>query len=442
MEIKLSDHFTYKRLFRFVLPSIFMMVFTSVYGVVDGYFVSNFAGKIPFAAVNLIMPFPMILSSFSFMIGTGGTALVSFALGEGKEEKARQYFSLFVYITIGSGILLTILGIIFMKKIAYYLGARGDMLTYCVQYGKLLTLFLVPFMLQILFQSFLVAAEKPNLGLKMTIASGIANMLLDYIFIALLNGGVKGAAIATGVSQLIGGFIPLMFFARKNGTPLYLTKTRFEFRAFAKACFNGSSELMTNLSMSFVNMLYNIQLLKFAGENGVAAYGVIMYTNFVFVSIFLGYSIGMAPVIGYNYGSGNKKEMHNVFIKSIIFNLISGILMFASALLLSSVLSQIFVGYDAELYSITKTAFIIYSISYAFAGFNIYASSFFTALGNGIISAIISFLRTFLFQTIAVLILPLIFGLDGIWFAIVAAEALSLIVSSIFIIKNKNKYGY
>ena len=442
MDIKLSDHFTYKRLFRFVLPSIFMMIFTSVYGVVDGFFVSNYAGKTPFAAVNLIMPVPMLLGAFGFMIGTGGTALVSFTLGEGKEKRAREYFSLLVYVTIVVGFVLTVLGIIFMEPVAYFLGARDKMLTYCVQYGRILTISLIPFMLQIMFQSFLISAERPAFGLVVTVAAGVANIVLDYLLIAVLDGGIIGAALATSISQFIGGFIPLIFFMRKNGTPLYLTKTKLYLRALGRSCFNGASELMTNISMSLVNMLYNIQLLKFAGENGVAAYGVIMYANFVFVSIFLGYSIGTAPIIGYNYGASNKKELKNVFKKSIIFNIVSGILMLVLAILLADTLSRIFVGYDKDLFDMTKTAFVIYSISFVFAGLNIYASSFFTALGNGFVSAVISFLRTLLFQTIAVLILPLLLGLNGIWLAIVAAEIMALVVAIAFTVKNKKRYGY
>lgn len=442
MKIKLSDHFTYKRLFRFVLPSIAMMIFISVYGVVDGFFVSNYAGKTEFAAVNLIMPFPMILGAFGFMIGTGGSALVSIILGEGKEQKAKEIFSMLIYVTVILGVILTVLGVIFTKKIAIFFGAEGEMLKHCVTYGRLLLIALVPFMLQNVFQSFLVTAEKPTFGLIITVISGIINMVLDYLFIGVLDGGVRGAALATGISQFVGGFIPLAYFILPNKSQLQLVKAKIDWRALFKTCFNGSSELMTNLSLSIVNMLYNFQLLRIAKEDGVAAYGVIMYVNFIFVAVFLGYAIGTAPIVGYHYGAGNKDEMKNVYTKSILFNVVSGTLMCIVAVLMSGFLAGLFVGYDEGLKQMTQRGFIIYSISFMVMGLNIYASSFFTALGNGLVSALISFLRTLLFQVVALLVLPIFFGLDGIWFSIVAAEGVALFVSFGFLMVKRKKYGY
>ena len=442
MKIKLSDHFTYKRLLRFVLPSIAMMIFISVYGVVDGFFVSNYAGKTEFAAVNLIMPFPMILGAFGFMIGTGGSALVSITLGEGKERKAKEIFSMLIYVTVILGAILTILGVIFTKKIAIFFGAEGEMLKHCVTYGRLLLIALVPFMLQNVFQSFLVTAEKPTFGLIITVISGVINMVLDYLFIGVWDGGVVGAALATGISQFVGGFIPLVYFILPNKSQLQLVKAKIDWQALLKTCFNGSSELMTNLSISIVNMLYNFQLLKIASEDGVAAYGVIMYVNFIFVAVFLGYAIGTAPIVGYHYGAGNKDEMKNVFKKSMLFNVLTGIVMCVAAMLLSGFLAQLFVSYDESLKQMTQRGFIIYSISFLVMGLNIYASSFFTALGNGLVSALISFLRTLLFQVVALLVLPVFFGLDGIWFSIVAAEGVALFVSFGFLITKRKKYGY
>lgn len=442
MDIKLSDHFTYKRLFRFVLPSIVMMIFTSIYGVVDGLFVSNFAGKTEFAAVNLIMPFPMLLGAFGFMIGTGGSAVVSKTLGEGKEDKAREYFSMLVYVTLVAGVILSVLGVIFIRSIARWLGATDALMEYCVSYGRLLLIALTPFMLQNVFQSFFVTAERPDLGLKITVLAGLTNIVLDFLMIGVWKWGVEGAALATGISQVVGGVVPLFFFARENGSPLRLTKAKMDWRIFSHTCLNGSSELMTNLSLSLVNMLYNVQLLKYAGENGVAAYGVIMYVNFIFISIFIGYSIGMAPIVGYHYGAGNHSELKNVYGKSICFNIVTGVVMCLSAIALSGVLSNLFVGYDEQLCEMTKLGFTIYSLSFVVIGLNIFASAFFTALGNGLISALISFLRTFLFQMIAVLVLPLIFGLNGIWMAIVVAEGVALIVSILFLGTNKKKYHY
>lgn len=442
MKIKLSDHFTYGRLFRFVLPSIAMMIFTSIYGVVDGFFVSNYAGKIEFAAVNLILPFPMMLGAFGFMIGTGGSALVSITLGEGRKKEANEYFSMLIYVTIGVGLVLTVLGVIFTRQIAIFLGAEGEMLTHCVKYGRILLLALVPFMLQNVFQSFLVTAEKPTFGLVITLIAGFTNMILDYVFIGVLEGGVVGAALATGISQLVGGIVPLVYFFIPNKSQLRLVRAKLNISALWKTCFNGSSELMTNLSISLVNMLYNFQLIRFAGEDGVAAYGVIMYVNFIFIAVFLGYAIGTAPIIGYHYGAGNKDEMKNVYKKSIGFNIVSGIVMCVVAIALSGMLAGIFVGYDADLYSMTQKGFAIYSIAFLVMGLNIYGSSFFTALGNGLVSALISFLRTLLFQVIAVLVLPIFFELNGVWFAIVAAEGVALIVTIAFLVLCRKKYGY
>lgn len=442
MEIKLSDHFTYRRLLRFVLPSIIMMIFTSIYGVIDGFFVSNYVGKIEFAAVNLIMPFPMMLGAFGFMIGTGGSALVSMTMGEGKKKEANEIFSMLIKVTIIVGIVLTVVGILFTREIAILLGATEDLLEPCVTYGRLLMCALTPFMLQNVFQSFMVTAEKPNLGLTITVIAGLTNVVLDYTLIGVLRWGVVGAALATGISQVVGGIIPLIYFARKNSSELKLVPAKINFRALGKTCFNGSSELMTNLSLSLVNMLYNLQLIKYAGEDGVAAYGVIMYVNFIFVAVFIGYSIGTAPIIGYNYGAGNTVEMKNVFKKSIKFNILAGVLMCALAVLSAGVLAGIFVGYDAELLAMTKRGFAIYSLSFVVMGLNIYGSSFFTALGDGLTSALISFLRTLLFQMIAVLLLPMLFGLDGIWMAIVVAESVALVVTIGLLLGNRKKYKY
>lgn len=442
MEIKLSDHFTYKRLFRFVIPSVVMMIFTSIYGVVDGFFVSNFVGKTEFAAVNLIMPFPMLLGAFGFMIGTGGSALVAMKLGEGKKKEANEMFSMLIKVTIIGGVVLSVLGIIFTRNIAIVMGATEDLLEHCVTYGRILLVAITAFMLQNVFQSFLVTAEKPKLGLLTTVIAGLTNVVLDFVLIGVLKWGVVGAALATGISQFVGGLIPLIYFLRENNSELKLVTSKLNFRILGKTCFNGSSELMTNLSLSLVNMLYNLQLMEYAGENGVAAYGVIMYVNFIFVAVFIGYSIGSAPIIGYNYGAGNNVEMKNVFKKSIKFNVFAGILMCVSAIMLSGVLAGIFVGYDAELFEMTKKGFAIYSISFLVMGLNIYSSSFFTALGNGLISALISLLRTLLFQMVAVLVLPFIFELNGIWMSIIVAEVTALVVTISLLVANRKKYGY
>lgn len=442
MEIKLSDHFNFRRLFRFVLPSVVMMIFTSIYGVVDGFFVSNYAGKTEFAAVNLIMPFPMMLGAFGFMIGTGGSALVSMTLGQGKQKEANDIFSMLIKVTILGGIIISAIGFIFTREIAVAMGATEDMLEFCVTYGRILLISLTAFMLQNVFQSFLVTAEKPTLGLIVTVMAGLTNVVLDFVLIGVLHGGVVGAAAATGISQMVGGIVPLIYFFRKNSSPLKLGFAKVNFRALGKACFNGSSELMTNVSMSLVNMLYNFQLMKYAGENGVAAYGVIMYVNFIFIAVFIGYAVGTAPIVGYNYGAGNTLELKNIYRKSLGFNVLGGLVMCGAAVGMSGVLAGIFVNYDPVLFEMTKRGFMIYSFSFLFAGVNIYGSSFFTALGNGLISAVISFLRTLLFQVAAVLILPVFFELDGIWCSIVVAEIMALIITIIFLAANRKRYGY
>ena len=442
MKIQLSDHFTTPRLLRFVFPSIVMMIFTSIYGVVDGLFVSNYVGKTPFAAVNLIMPFLMIMGAVGFMFGTGGSAVVSQSLGEGKPDKANQYFSMMVYVVIGSGIVLTLAGLLFLRPIAAAFGATGEMLDNCVVYGRIILCTLTAFMLQNVFQSFLVTAERPQLGLAVTVAAGVANMVLDFVFIAVFQWGIAGAAAATAASQLIGGLIPLIYFIKPNTSRLRLVKTRLNARILGKTCINGSSELMTNISMSLVNILYNFQLMRYIGEDGVAAYGIIMYVSFTFAAIFIGYSIGSAPVIGYHYGAGNYTELKGLFRKSIFLITLWNIVLTILAVLTAQPLAQIFVGYDASLTALTRRALCLYSLSFLVMGLNIFGSAFFTALGNGVVSAAISFLRTLLFQVVAVLMLPILLGIDGIWLAIVAAEALALIVTVFFFVRKRNYYHY
>lgn len=441
--IKLSDHFTYKRLLRFVLPSVIMMVFTSVYGIVDGVFVSNFVGKTPFAAVNLIMPVLMILGAVGFMIGTGGTAIVSQTLGEGKRELADRYFSLLVYVTAILGVMLSALGIAMMPLMAKWLGAEGELLENCVVYGRWVLVGLPFFMLQNVFQSFAVTAERPKFGLAVTVAAGVTNMVLDALLVAVFPMGIAGAAIATAISQFVGGVVPLVFFFRKNnGTVLTLGKTQWYGKVFLKTCTNGSSELMSNISMSVVTILYNFQLMKLAGENGIAAYGTIMYIGFIFAAIYIGYAIGCAPLIGFNYGAGNKSELKNLLRMSIFALSVTGVAMTIASFALARPLSSIFVGYDAELCDMTVVGMRFYSFSFLLCGFNIFGSAFFTALGNGLVSALISFLRTLVFQCLSVAILPVFFGLNGVWSAIIVAELASLALTIVFMLANAGRYGY
>lgn len=442
MKIYLSDKFTYGKLLRFTAPSIIMMIFTSIYGVVDGFFVSNYVGKTPFAAVNFIYPFLMILGTVGFMFGTGGSAIVAKTLGENNEEKANRLFSFFVYISVALGAVIAVLAFIFIRPIAAALHAEGELLENCVLYGRIFILGLPMYVLQMEFQSFFVTAGKPGLGFLSTVAGGLTNMIFDALFIVVFKWGLAGAAAATVMGQCVGGIIPLVYFFRPNTSLLRLGKTNFDGAALLKATTNGSSELMSNISMSLVSMLYNVQLIKYAGEDGVSAYGVLMYVNLVFLAIFIGYSIGTAPVIGYHYGAKNPAEIGSILKKSFVIIGISSLSMLGFSEVMAEPLSRIFVGYDPALYEMTVHGFRIFSFQFLFAGVSIFASSFFTALSNGGVSAMISFLRTLVFQTAAILILPLIWKLDGIWISIVAAELVSFVVSLIYIAAKRKKYGY
>ena len=442
MKIQLSDHFTYRKILRFTLSSIATMIFTSIYGVVDGFFVSNFVGKTSFTAVNFIMPFLMILGTFGFMFGTGGSALVSKMMGEGDEVRAKRIFSMITYISVGVGALLAVFGIAFLRPMAALLGAEGEMLKECVIYGRIILAALPAFMLQMQFQSFFVTAEKPQLGLISTVLAGCANMLLDALFIAVFHWQIEGAAIATAISQLIGGLFPLFYFGRKNDSRLRLTRASFDGGALIKICTNGSSEFLSNISMSLVGMLYNMQLMRYEGEDGVAAYGVLMYVSMIFVATFVGYSIGTAPIIGYHYGAGNHGELKNLLKKSLVIIGVISVCMFVLGEVLARPLSLVFVSYDPELLTLTLRGFLIFSFSFLFCGIAIFGSAFFTALNNGLVSAMISFLRTLVFQVAAILILPAFLGTDGIWAAIVAAEVLASLAAVAYILGMRKKYHY
>lgn len=442
MNIKLSDSFTTTRLLRFVFPSIIMMVFTSIYGVVDGFFVSNYAGKTAFASVNLIMPFIMITSGLGFMFGTGGSALVSMKLGQKDSETANRYFSMIVYVTCVLGICLSIFGFIFTPQIARILGATDDMMHDCILYGRINMIFNMPYMLQSLFQTFFITAQKPRLGLYTTVAAGVSNMVLDFLLVGVIPWGVAGAAIATGVSQCVGGLLPIVYFARKNGSLLRFSRTKLERQPILKAAGNGSSEFMSNISSSLISMLYNLQLMKYIGENGVAAYGVLMYVQFIFLAIYIGYTVGVSPVISYHYGAENTKEVQSLFRKSYKLIISAGVILSLTAHFAAPVISSIFVGYDAGLKALTEHAFTLFAIMFLPAGFNILSSAFFTALNNGKVSACISFMRTLVFQFFSILCLPLLLGEDGIWLSAVTSEVGALCVSVFFLIACRNQYHY
>lgn len=442
MSIKLSDHFDYKRLLRYALPSIVMMVFTSIYGIVDGFFVSNYAGKTPFAAVNLIMPLLLILGCVGFMFGTGGGALIAKTMGERKPDKANELFTLIITVSAASGVVLAALGFFLLRPVAELMGASGELLEQSLIYGRIILLALPFYILQFEFQCLFATAEKPKLGLYVTVASGLANMVLDALLVGVFPFGVAGAAAATAISEFAGGVIPLVYFARENTSRLRLVRFKFDGRALLKTCGNGSSEFMSNVSMSLVSMLYNVQLMKYAGEDGVAAYGVLMYVSMIFQAIFIGYSVGTAPITGYNFGAQNKAELKNLLSRSLRIIFVCALCMFAAGQLLAEPLGKIFVSYDEELLDMTVHAFGIFSFAFLFSGFSIFGSSFFTALNDGLTSALISFLRTLVFQLAAVLLFPLVWGLDGIWLSIVGAEVMSIIATALFLIAKRKRYGY
>ena len=442
MRIQLSDHFTYSKLLRFTLPSMIMMVFTSIYGVVDGVFVSNFVGKTPFAALNLIYPYLMILGAVGFMIGTGGSAVVSMTLGRGDKALANRYFSLMVYAAAIGGAVVSLLAMLALPWVAARLGAEGQMLEDCILYGRIILAFNPCFMLQNVFQSFFVTAEKPKLGLYVTVGAGLTNMVLDALLVGVFPLGLAGAALATGISQAVGALVPIFYFARKNDSILRLGSTGFYGAVLLNTFANGSSELMTNVSLSLVNILFNFQLMSLAGEDGVAAYGVIMYVSFIFAAISIGYAVGSAPVVGFHYGAENSGELKSLLGKSVRLTAGAGIAMAVLAAVLSAPLSKIFVSYDQELLEMTVRGFRVYAFSFLFVSFNIFASSFFTALGNGGVSALISALRTLVFQCVGVLILPILLELDGVWLAVVAAEAAACAVSVLALVLNRKVYRY
>ena len=442
MKIQLSDHFGYKRLLRFVISPILMMICTSLYSIVDGFFVSNFVGKTAFAAVNLYMPLMMGIGAFGFMIGAGGSAIISKTFGEGKKQLANEYFSMLIYITIIFGVICSIIGFLFLEPIILFLGAEGELIQYCMTYGRILLLSQMTFMLQNVFQFFLTAAEKPELSLKISILSGVTNIILDFVFIVIFQWAIAGAAIATAIAQVVGGVVPLIYFVRKNDSWLRLIKTKWYPKVLLKTYTNGSSELMTNISSSIVTILYNLQLMKIAGENGVAAYGVIMYVNFIFFAVFMGYSIGSAPIISYHYGASNDSELKNLFQKSLKLIAITGVIMLGLTEMLAAPLTKIFVYYDQDLYHMTLRGFRLYAFMFLVCGINIWGSAFFTALNNGLISALISFLRTLVFEIGAVLILPIYLGIDGIWLSVLVAEVCALIITTIFFVAKRKQYQY
>lgn len=442
LKIQLSDHFTYKKLLRYTFPSIIMIVFVSLYGIMDGLFVSNFAGKTPFAAISLILPFVAAMGSFGYMIGTGSAAIIAKTLGEGRRDEANQIFSMLIAFTAVIGLILTIIGLLILRPVAMAMGAAGELLENCVLYGSIMLSFQTAFMIQTVFQSIFPAAEKPKLGLALTVTSGMIDILLNALFIIGFGWGVVGAAVSTVIGQLIGSMVPILYFLRNNDSLLRLVKPSFHGRTILKACTNGSSELMTALSSSIVGALCNLQLMKLAGENGIAAYGVIIYANYIFYAVFIGYSMGCAPIISYHYGAENHSELKNLLRKSLIIIGTGSALLTTAAIIFSGSIARFFVGYDPALLALSGRAFALYSVSFLICGFNIFGSAFFTALNNGLISASISFGRTLLFQAAAIMVLPALIGIDGVWLAATVSETMALVLAGSFFIRKKDQYHY
>ncbi len=438
----LKDEYTFIKLLKFTIPTMVTLIFTSIYNVVDSLFISNYVGKEAFASVNFIIPFLLFLGGVGFMFGTGGSALISKTMGEGDKEKPNQLFSLIVYVSFIIGLLLMALGFVFIRPVAILLGAKGTLLEGSLEYGRIIILSVPAFVLQFEFQSFFSTAGKPRLCLYITILAGVTNIILDAIFVAILGWGLKGAALATVISQYLGGILPLIYFSMPNTSFLRLSKPHFNGKALIKVCSNGSSELLSEISMSFVSMLYNVQLLKYAGADGVAAYGVLMSVGFIFHAIFIGYSVGVTPIIGYQYGAEDSLELKNLLKKSFILIGCFAITMFVASLLLSIPLSFLYVGYDKNLFNMTIHAFSIFSFGFLFSGYAIFGSAFFTSLNNGLVSAIISFMRTVVFEVLAVLIFPLFWGINGIWASIVGAEVMAVIMVLFFLATKKKQYGY
>ncbi len=419
-----------------------MMIFTSIYGIVDGVFVSNFSGDRAFAAVNLVMPALMLPGAFGFMIGSGGMALVARKLGEGRNEEAQKVFSMLIYIQMIAGIVFTVIGEIFFDDITMLLGADEQMAPYCIAYGRAVLPGLTAFMLQNSLQGFMITAGRPGMGFLISVTAGVTNMVLDLVFVFFFRRGVTGAAAATVTSQCTGAVIPLFYFIFSRKSPIRLCRTAIKAGPVLRACANGSSEMVSNLSMSAVNILYNMQLMKYAGSDGVAAYGVIMYVSFIFVGIFFGYAIGSTPVISFHFGAGNKEELSSLLHKSLILVGCSAAVLTAAAELSAPMLAGIFVSQKKELMEMTEIAIRLFSLSFLFSWFNILGSAFFTALNNGIISAVISFLRMFAFQTAMIMLLPVFWELYGLWISGTAAELLSLAVTAVLLVTNRKKYGY
>ncbi len=441
MRIQLSDHFTMRRLLRFTLPSIVMMVVTSIYSVVDGLFVANVVGSNALASINIVMPMFLILGAFGFMMGSGGSAEVAKTMGEGREDDAKSYFTTLTIAVAVLGVGLTAATIFFIRPLSYFMGASDLLIEDCVIYGTICLIGNIPYMLQTFFQTFFITAEKPKLGMVLTIASGVTNIVLDWLFIVVFQWGIAGAAVATSIGYAVGGFLPLLYFARKNSSRLHFVKPHVHWRMLLHSAGNGSSEMVSNASRALTTFLFNIQLMRLVGEAGVSAITIMQYVNFVFIAVMIGFSVGSAPVVGYHYGAQNQTELKGLFRICMTFIVTTCLCMFALSELAAGPLVAVFAD-SQSLYEMTLWGFRLFAISFAAVGINIFASAFFTALCNGAVSAFISFMRTIVFEAGAVLLLPVFFDLNGVWIALPVAEGLGVLVSVICLVIFRKRYHY
>lgn len=441
MSNSIAKDFKFFSLLRFALPTMVMMIFMSLYSIVDGIFISRLLGTNALSAANIVYPVISIVFAVGIMLSTGGSALIAKKLGEGKEREAREDFSFLTLVSFLFGIAILLIGNIFIEPIVRALGSTDALLPYCVDYLSVSLLLAPAAMLQMMFQTFFVTAGKPLIGLMLTISGGVANMILDYLFMGPFNMGISGAALATGIGELIPAVIGLFYFLFTRHS-LYLTKPVVRFQVLKESCFNGSSEMVTNLSTAVVTYLFNITMLKFLGEPGVAAITIVLYGQFLFNALYMGFSMGVAPVISYNHGSQNLPLLKRIFKICIGFISISSILITIMALVSSPVIVEIFTPIGSATYDIAKTGFFLFSINYIFAGINIYSSSMFTAFSDGKVSALISFVRTFVLIVLNILLLPYLIGVNGVWLAVPVAEFMTLFLSVYLFYKKRDVYHY
>lgn len=441
MKNNIEKEFNFFTLLQFAFPTIIMMMISSLYTIVDSIFVSRVVGSDALSAINIVFPVISIMIGLAVMLGSGGSAIIARKLGRKQPYEANSNFTFIVIVGVICGGVATVAGILFIKPIIYGLGSSEILYTYCYEYLRIILFFAIPYILQLLFQAFFVTAGKPGLGLTLTITAGIVNVILDYVFMVVFNLGIKGAAIATGIGMLIPSIVGTIYFIR-NIASLHFVKPSWDLKVLKESCLNGSSEMVSNLSVAVTTFLFNIILMKYLGEDGVAAVTIMFYIQFLLTAIFMGFSLGVAPVISYNYGAKNKKQLSRIYNICKKFILVFSVLIYLISTIFASQLVTIFTSKGTTVHAIAQHGFKLFSISFLFAGINIFSSAFFTALSNGRVSAIISFMRTFVFIVLSLLVFPNWFSVDGIWIAIPFAEIMTMILSIVFLTREKEYYGF